>query len=233
MSYEYYMFFLIGGIMTFVGMMVGNRLKSKFQRYSSIPLSSGLSGKQVAEAMLRHFNVYGVQIVQGQGFLSDHYNPATKTVSLSPEVYQGRSIAAAAVAAHEVGHAVQHDQAYSMLQFRSAIVPVVSFAAQYQQWAILAAFMVSASSPASSWILLAAIGLFMITTLFAFVTLPVEFDASNRALVWLERTGIAQGKEYEGARDALKWAAMTYVVAALSSLVSLIYLILRYMSRRN
>lgn len=233
MSYEYYMFFLIGGLMTFAGMLVGNRLKSKFRKYSQIPLSSGLSGHQVAEAMLRHYNVYGVQIIQGQGFLSDHYNPVNKTVSLSPEVYQGRSIAAAAVAAHEVGHAIQHDQAYSMLQLRSAIVPVVNFAAQFQQWAILGAFMISASSPASSWILLAAIGLFMITTLFTLITLPVEFDASNRALKWLDNTGIAKGKEYDGAKDALKWAAMTYVVAALSSLVSLLYLVMRYMSRRN
>lgn len=233
MSYEYYLFFIIGGLMTFVGMLVGNRLKSKFQKYSQMPLSSGLSGNQVAEAMLRHYNVYGVQIIQGQGFLSDHYNPVNKTVSLSPEVYQGRSIAAAAVAAHEVGHAIQHDQAYSMLQLRSAIVPVVSFAARYQQWAILAAFMVSASSPAGSWILLAAIGLFLITTVFTLITLPVEFDASKRALKWLDNSGIAKGREYDGAKDALKWAAMTYVVAALSSLVSLIYLIMRYMSRRN
>lgn len=219
-------YFIIAGLMSVIGMMISSRLKAKFQQYSRMGLRSGMSGREVAEAMLRHFGIHDVKIVEGQGFLSDHYNPMTKTVSLSPEVYHGRSVASAAVAAHECGHAVQHAQSYVWLKFRSAIVPIVKVAASAQQYLLLFAvgmFGVG-SNPTLIWITIAT---FAITALFSFITLPVEFDASRRALIWLDDTGVAHGAEYTGAKDALKWAAMTYVAAALSALVILLYLILR------
>jgi len=185
-----------------------------------------MSGKDVAEKMLSFYNIRDVKVIEGQGYLSDHYNPLTKTVALSPEVYQGRSVSAAAVAAHECGHAVQHDTAYAMLKLRSAIVPVVKVASMASQFLLMFAFMLANTFPS---LLLITIIAFAITCLFSLITLPVEFDASKRALVWLDQSGTAQGEEYEGAKDALKWAAMTYVSAALSSLVMLIFLILRYM----
>ena len=223
----YWGYIIVAGILSVIGMLISSRLKSKFKKYGQMPLRSGMSGREVAEAMLHHFNITDVRIVQGQGMLTDHYNPLTKTVSLSPAVYQGRSVAAAAVAAHECGHAVQHAQAYAWLQLRSTLVPVVNFAAMAQQYLLLAAFLLFNSFPQ---LMLVTIIAFAITTAFAFVTLPVEFDASRRALVWLNSSGIAQGREYDGAKDALWWAAMTYVSAALSSLVMLLYLILRYSS---
>ena len=222
---EYYVYMAIAGVLSIVGFFVSNRLKSKFQHYSQVGLRNGLSGREIAEAMLRHYQIHDVKVVMGQGFLSDHYNPLTKTVALSPAVYEGRSVAAAAVAAHECGHAVQHATAYSMLQMRSALVPVVNIAARAQQWLLLAAFLLLSSMPG---LLLLAIISFAITTLFAFVTLPVEFDASRRALAWLDSSGMTHGAEHDGAKDALWWAAMTYVSAALSSLVMLVYLVLRY-----
>ncbi len=225
----YYGYYLIAGLLSMVGMWVSSRLKSKFEKYSRMPLSSGMSGAEVAEKMLRDYGIRDVQIVQGQGVLTDHYHPVKKVVSLSPEVYQGRSVAAAAVAAHECGHAVQHAEAYAMLQVRSALVPVVQIAATAQQWLLILAFMLLNTFPG---LMLLAIGTFLVTTLFAFVTLPVEFDASRRALVWLDQSGMAGGAEYEGAKDALWWAAMTYVAAALSSLVMLLYMILRYSNSR-
>lgn len=216
---------LIGG-MSLIGMVISGRLKSKFQKYAQVPLRSGMSGKEVAEAMLRHYGINDVQIVQGQGFLSDHYNPMKKVISLSPQVYQGRSVAAAAVAAHECGHAVQHDTSYAWLKMRSALVPVVSLAARSQQWLLLAALFAGGLSfnNVLLWVCIAA---FAVTALFSFITLPVEFDASKRALVWLDETGVAQGAEFEGAKDALWWAAMTYVSAALSSLMMLLWLVLQ------
>ncbi|MCP3930397.1 MAG: zinc metallopeptidase [Bacteroidetes bacterium] len=222
---DYYGYMGIALVLSLVGMFVSGRLKSKFKKYSQVGIRSGMSGRDVAEAMLRHYNIHNVQIVEGRGFLSDHYNPLTKTVSLSPNVYQGRSIAAAAVAAHECGHAVQHDTAYAMLQLRSALVPVVNIAARAQQWLLLIAFMMLNTMPSLMLITIAA---FAATTIFSFLTLPVEFDASRRALAWLDQSGVTQGTEYDGAKDALWWAAMTYVSAALSSLVMLLYLILRY-----
>lgn len=221
----YYGYMIVAGILSLVGMFVSMRLRSKFNKYSQVGLRNGLSGKEIAEAMLRHYNIYDVRVVMGEGFLSDHYNPATKTVALSPAVYDGRSVAAAAVAAHECGHAVQHATAYSMLQVRSAIVPVVQVAAQAQQWLLLGAFLLLNQFPA---LMLITIIAFAITTAFSFITLPVEFDASRRALVWLDETGMATGAEHDGAKDALWWAAMTYVSAALSALVMLVYLVLRY-----
>lgn len=200
--------------------MVGAVLKSKFKKYSQVPTSAGLTGKEVAEKMLRDNNVHGVQVVSVPGMLTDHYNPLKKTVNLSPEVYGGRSVAAAAVAAHECGHAVQHARAYMWLQMRSTLVPVVSFTSMWMQWVLLAGFFLLQFSIIPLTI---GVALFAMTTLFAFITLPVEFDASNRALVWLENTRMTTVQEHDQAKDALKWAAMTYVVAALSSLGMLLY----------
>ena len=226
-SPEYMIYMVLTGVLSFVGMLVSNRLKSKFKHYSQVGLRNGMSGKEIAAEMLRHYNIHDVQIVQGEGFLSDHYNPMTKTVSLSPAVFAGRTVAAAAVAAHECGHAVQHDTAYSMLKFRSAIVPFVKVASTAQQWLLVIALMMVGTFPS---LLLIVIAAFAVTTLFSFVTLPVEFDASRRALVWLDESGVTQGEEHDGAKDALWWAAMTYVSAALSSLIVLLYLVLRYSS---
>ncbi len=224
---EYMLYMLVAGGLSMIGMFVSNRLKSKFNKYSKIGIRSGMSGQEVARTMLEHYNLPTIQIKQGKGFLSDHYNPMTKTVTLSPAVFQGRNIAAAAVAAHECGHAVQHDTAYSMLTLRSALVPYVKFASIAQQWLLIFALMFLGSFPQ---LLLIVIAAFAITTVFSFITLPVEFDASRRALVWLDESGVTEGAEYDGAKDALWWAAMTYVSAALSSLLILIYLIFRYAS---
>ena len=221
-------YYIVAGILSAVGMIISGRLKSKFKKYAQVGLSSGMSGAQVAQQMLDHYNVQGVKIVEGQGFLSDHYNPGTKTVALSPDVYRGQSVAAAAVAAHEVGHAIQHDTNYAMLALRSKLVPVVKVASVAQQWLLMGALMLASTVPS---LLLIAMIAFAVTTVFSFLTLPVEFDASKRALVYLDQSGIARGGEYEGAKDALWWAAMTYVAAALSALVILIYLALRFMGR--
>lgn len=219
-------YFIIAGVFSVIGMIISGRLRSKFSYYSQMPVRSGMSGAEIAESMLRHYGIRDVKIVEGQGFLSDHYNPLSKTVSLSPDVYHGRSVAAAAVSAHECGHAVQHATAYSMLQLRSAMVPVVSVASGLQQYLLL--FALGAFGVASSnLLLLITIGVFGVTTLFSLVTLPVEFDASKRALAWLDQSNVARGQEYDGAKDALWWAAMTYVSAALSALVTLLYLIMR------
>jgi Zn-dependent membrane protease YugP len=225
-------YYLIAGVMFIVGMIVSNRLKAKFKEYSQIGLRNGMSGKEIAEQMLRDNNIYDVKVQPSSGFLSDHYNPQDKTVNLSPEVYNGRSISAAAVAAHECGHAVQHATAYSMLQFRSAIVPLVNISTTLSQWIILAGLgmLFGGSNPT---ILLIGIVLFAVTTLFTIVTLPVEYDASNRALKWLERTGMTTSAEHDKAADALKWAARTYVVAAVSSVATLLYYILLFMNSRD
>jgi len=226
MNADYMIFNILALVMSGIGYLIQNVLKSKFTHYSGIALRSGQSGKDIAEKMLRYYNIHDVRVLESQGFLSDHYNPADKTVNLSPDVYHGRSISSAAVAAHECGHAVQHDTSYAMLQLRSKLVPAVKVASMAQQFLLLFAFMLANTFPT---LLLITIIAFMVTTLFSIITLPVEFDASNRALVWLNETGSAQGSEYDGAKDALKWAAMTYVAAALSSLVMLVFLILRYM----
>jgi uncharacterized protein len=214
-----------------LGFIVQRILISKMKKYGSQFISRGMSGKQIAEAMLRYYNISGVQVIEGQGMLTDHYNPATKTVSLSPDVFHGQSIMSAAVAAHECGHAVQHDTAYSMLQLRSKLVPAVQVASFGLQWLMLASFIFANQFPQ---MMLLTIGLFAMTTLFSVITLPVEFDASRRALVWLNNQSVLRdGPEMEGGRDALHWAAMTYVVAALSSIVMLVYLILQYMGMRR
>ena len=221
----YYGYMIFGGLLSVIGVVVSARLRTKFAKYSRIPIRSGMSGREIAEAMLHHYGIHDVKVVQGQGFLTDHYNPMSKTVSLSLNVYNGRTIAAAAVAAHECGHAVQHDQGYQMLKVRSAMVPVVQLSANLQQFLLLIAFFTLSSMPQ---IMLLTIIVFAVTTLFSFVTLPVEFDASRRALVWLDNSGITRGEENEGAKDALWWAAMTYVAAALTALLMLLYLIFRY-----
>lgn len=226
MSISYWV--LIGAI-ALVGFLVQSRLKSKFHKYSQVGLSNGLSGYQVAMNMLSHYGIHDVQVVPGEGFLTDHYNPQTKTVQLSPEVYSGRSVAAASIAAHECGHAVQHETGYAMLRLRSALVPVVKIAAVAQQWGFLAAMLFLGSFPQLLLIVIIAMA---ITTLFSLITLPVEFDASHRALVWLDNTGTTHGMEYDYAKDSLKWAAMTYLVAALSSVAMLVYFILSYFSRQ-
>jgi uncharacterized protein len=208
-----------------IGGLISSRLKSKFEHYSQIRLMNGKSGREVAEAMLRHYGIMDVKVVSVPGFLSDHYNPMDKTVNLSPDVFEGRTIASAAVAAHECGHAVQHATAYSMLKMRSAIVPIVNIASTGLQFAMAIAFMTLSSMPQ---IMLITILLFAVTTAFSLITLPVEFDASNRAMAWLKESNMAVGEENDGVKDALWWAAMTYVSAALSSLVMLVYLIFRY-----
>ncbi len=215
-----------------IGSAVSSRLKSKFREYGEVPLSSGMSGKEVAEKMLRDNGIYDVQVNASDGFLSDHYNPADKTVNLSPDVYSGRSISAAAVAAHECGHAVQHATAYSMLQFRSAMVPIVKVSTTLGQWVLLAGAGFYFGQ-GNQTLLLIGIILFAATTLFSLVTLPVEYDASNRALVWLENTGLTSRQEHDQAKDALKWAARTYVVAAIASLAQLLYFISIFMNRRD
>lgn len=209
--------------------LVSARLKSRFKKYSKVGLRSGLSGREVAEKMLRESDVEGVRVISTPGRLTDHYNPVDKTVNLSPEVYSGRSVAAAAVAAHECGHAIQHDRAYAFLQMRSKLVPIISVSSRYMQWVLLAGILLIQTFPA---VLLAGIIMFALTTLFSFITLPVEFDATRRALAWLTDSGMAVGEEYSNAKDALKWAALTYVVAALASLGTLLYYIMIF-TRRN
>ncbi|WP_018675849.1 zinc metallopeptidase [Riemerella columbina] len=214
-------YILIGAIML-ASWFVSSRLKSKFEHYSKVHLSNGLSGKEVAEKMLRDHNIYDVQVISTPGQLTDHYNPTNKTVNLSEAVYMQHNAAAAAVAAHECGHAVQHAVGYSMLQLRSKMVPIVSIASRLNQFILMAGIMVMIYS--GNKILLAiGVALFAVTTLFAFVTLPVEYDASNRALKWLKSTNTVTPNEYKGSADALKWAARTYVVAAIGSLAQLIY----------
>jgi Zn-dependent membrane protease YugP len=225
-------YIVITVLFSVVGMVISRRLKSKFAYYASQPLHNARSGAEVAASMLRHYGIDDVRIVEGQGYLTDHYNPANRTITLSPEVYRGRHIAAAAVAAHECGHAVQHQQAYAWLQMRSAMVPVVSFAARAQQYLLLFALGAFGLNGNTTLVML-TIAAFAVTTLFSLVTLPVEFDASRRALAWLDGSQFVRGQEYDGAKDALWWAAMTYVVAALSSLVILIYLLLSLAGNRD
>jgi len=212
----------------FIGFMilswiVSAVLKSKFKKYSKVALDNGMSGREVAERMLRDYGIFDVKVVSVEGHLSDHYNPLNKTVNLSPEVFSGRSISAAAVAAHECGHAVQHSTAYAWLNFRSKLVPAVSFSSKWVQWILLAGILLVNTFPA---LLLAGIVLFALTTFFSFVTLPVEINASQRALAWLSNAGITSYQNHDMAQDALKWAAYTYVVAALGSLATLLYYIM-------
>ena len=220
--------YIIAGIFMLLGFLVQGRLKSKFKKYSKSTLGNGLSGREIAEKMLIDNNIHDVKVVSVPGMLSDHYNPLKKTVNLSEGVYNQRSTAAAAVAAHECGHALQHAQQYSFLQLRSALVPAVKIGTSLGQWVILAGLIMMQFPQ----ILLVGILMFAATTLFSLITLPVEFDASRRALVWLEASRTTNAREQEEAKDALKWAAMTYVVAALASIATLAYYVLIYMNRR-
>ena len=210
-----------------ISMLISGTLKSRFSRYSQVALRSGLSGREVAEKMLRDYGVSNVKVTSVNGFMTDHYNPATRTVNLSAEVFTGHSVAAAAVAAHECGHAVQHHTAYQWLTLRSKLVPAVQFSSSIVQWILLAGVLMINTFPQ---LLLGGIILFGLTTLFALVTLPVEFDASRRALVWMENAGITGLQEQVMAKDALKWAAMTYVVAALASIAMLVQYVLIFLS---
>lgn len=227
------LFLLIAvGIISFI---VQWRFKSKFKQYSEIALSSGLSGRDIAEKMLADNGITDVQIISVEGQLTDHYNPANKTVNLSPEVYHGKSVAAAAVAAHECGHAVQHAKAYSWLQFRSSMVPVVNVASTLVQWTLMIGVLLIAFS-GNYMVLTVGVAALAIVTFFSFVTLPVEFDASNRALAWLNANGAVMAgnsEEHDQAKDALWWAAMTYVVAALGSLATLLYYASILFNRRD
>jgi Zn-dependent membrane protease YugP len=230
-SPDYMIYTVLGIALSLVGMLISGRLKSKFEQYSQVGMRNGLTGKEIAESMLRYYNISDVQVVSVQGMLTDHYNPANKTVNLSEGVYNSPSVAAAAVAAHECGHAVQHAEAYAFLKMRSAIVPAVKVASTANQILLPIALFMLGSFP--SLMLICIIGL-AITAIFSLITLPVEFDASRRALAWMGSSGKASGSgELEGAKDALWWAAMTYVASALSSLVMLVFLILRYTGSRE
>jgi Zn-dependent membrane protease YugP len=220
---------LAGAIMLF-SWLVSSRLKSKFEHYSKLQLQNGMSGAEIAQKMLADNGIYDVRVISTPGQLTDHYNPVDKTVNLSEAVYNQRNAAAAAVAAHECGHAVQHAVGYEWLQMRSKLVPIVSVASGFVQWILLAGILMIKTFPS---LLLIGIIIFAATTLFSIVTLPVEYDASNRALAWLKTKNMLNRAEYDGAEDSLKWAARTYVVAALGSIATLLYYVSLYMGGRK
>lgn len=223
-------YMLLAGIIMLASWLVSSRLKSKFEHYSKLHLQNGMSGAEIAEKMLADHGIRDVRVISTPGRLTDHYNPTDKTVNLSEAVYNQRNAAAAAVAAHECGHAVQHAQAYQWLTLRSQLVPIVSVASNFVQWILLAGILMIKVFPA---LLLVGIVIFAATTLFTVITLPVEYDASNRALAWLKNKHMLNQAEYNGAEDSLKWAARTYVVAALGSIGTLLYYISIYMGRRE
>lgn len=226
-------YYLIGGLFALLSSLVSKRLKKKFDKYSHLELRNGLSGIEIAQKMLRDHDIHDVRVVSVEGVLTDHYNPRNKTVNLSRAVHQGRNAAAAAVSAHEVGHAIQHARAYRWLTMRSRLVPMVNISSKFSQWVIMGGFALMASNQMGEMVLLGGIVLFGIGTLFSLVTLPVEYDASNRALVWMKEEHIVTEEEYSGAKDALKCAARTYLVAALGSLATLGYYIMKFMQARN
>jgi Zn-dependent membrane protease YugP len=217
-------YILIGGV-ALVSWLVSNQLKSKFTKYSKTRLQNGMSGAEIAEKMLSDHGIYDVKVLSTPGRLTDHYNPKDKTVNLSEAVYNERNAAAAAVAAHECGHAVQHAQAYSWLQMRSQLVPIVSVSSGMSQWLVIGGLVLGAASGLGLgwWVAVAGLAMMGFATLFSFITLPVEYDASNRALAWLENKHMVSREEYKGAEDALKWAARTYLVAAIGALANLVY----------
>ncbi len=227
MNINIWIIFIVFMILSWIVSLV---LKSKFKKYAKIPLDNGMSGREVAERMLRDQGISGVRVECVEGQLTDHYNPVDKTINLSPDVYNGRNISAAAVAAHECGHAVQHSTAYAWLGFRSKLVPAVSFTSKWVQWILLAGILLVNIFP---MLLLTGIVLFALTTIFSFITLPVEINASQRALAWLSNAGITSFENHDKAKDALKWAAYTYVVAALGSLATLLYYIMIFLGVRR
>ena len=232
-------YYLIIGLSMLVSWLVSARLKSKFEHYSQVHLRNGMSGKEIAEKMLRDNGIHDVQVISVPGQLTDHYNPANKTVNLSEGVYMQRNAAAAAVAAHECGHAVQHAVGYSMLQLRSKLVPIVSISSNLMQFVLIAGIVLMGATQTienpngNTTVLAIGVAMFAMTTLFAFVTLPVEYDASNRAMKWLKDTGTVTSEEYVGVKDSLTWAARTYLVAALGSLAQLLYWASMLMGRRD
>lgn len=222
--------YVIVALIAVAGMFVQWQLKSKFEKYAKTPLSSNMTGREVAEQMLADHGIYDVKVTNIPGELTDHYNPLKKTVNLSQSVYAQRNAAAAAVAAHEVGHAVQHARQYSWLEIRSALVPVVSYTSNFLHWVLLAGILLIQVFP---FLLLAGIVMFALTTVFSFITLPVEYDASNRAIAWMRDKRIVNASELKLSEDALKWAARTYVIAAIGSLATLLYYIAIFMGRRR
>ena len=223
--------FFISLLFVGISMVVSMILKSRFAAYSKIPLSSRLTGREVAEKMLRESGIYDVKVTSVQGFLTDHYNPINKTINLSPEVYNNNSVASADIAAHETGHAVQHASSYAWLNLRSQLVPAVQFSSTIVNWILFIGVLMASSG--NSTLLLVGIALFALTVLFSLVTLPVEFDASRRALAWLQHTNVTNQEEYPKAKNALTWAAMTYVVAALAAVVTLIQYVMVYLGGRD
>ena len=225
------LYYVILGAIFLASWLVSNRLQSKFAHYSQVQLRNGMSGKEIAEKMLHDNGIYDVKVIHVPGQLTDHYNPIDKTVNLSEAVYNQRNAAAAAVAAHECGHAVQHAQAYAWLNLRSKLVPAVNISSKLSNILIIVGFVLGAAAKMGFgyWIAVAGVALFAISTAFAFITLPVEYDASNRALAWLKSKNMVTREEYAGAEDSLKWAARTYVVAALGSLAQLLYWVFRLM----
>ena len=221
-----YTYWIIFGVFMLLSWLVGNQLKARIRKYSRIPTAYGQTGREIAEKMLRDSGISDVAVISTEGELSDHYNPAKNTVNLSKDVYYGNSIASAAIAAHECGHAIQHAKAYAPLKFRSAMVPVVSFASRWVQWILLAGILMVEIFPN---LLLAGIVLFALTTLFSLITLPVEINASQRALAWLNNSGITTYQTHPQAQDALRWAAYTYVIAALASLATLMYFVMIFL----
>ena len=225
------LYYVILGAIFLASWLVSNRLQSKFTHYSQVQLRNGMSGKEIAEKMLHDNGIYDVKVTHVPGQLTDHYNPIDKTVNLSEAVYNQRNAAAAAVAAHECGHAVQHTQTYAWLNLRSKLVPAVNISSNLSNILIIVGFVLGAAAKMGFgyWIAVAGVALFAISTAFAFITLPVEYDASNRALAWLKSKNMVTREEYAGAEDSLKWAARTYVVAALGSLAQLLYWVFRLM----
>jgi len=228
-------YYILIGAIALVSWAVSSKLKSKFKKYSQVHLRNGMSGKEIAEKMLSDNGIYDVEVISTPGQLTDHYNPKNKTVNLSESVYNQRNAAAAAVAAHECGHAVQHAKAYSWLTMRSQLVPIVSVSSGMSQWLIIGGLVLggAAGMGLGWWVAAAGVLLMGIATVFSFITLPVEYDASNRALAWLENKHMVSGEEHAAAEDALKWAARTYLVAAIGALASLLYWALQVFGGRD
>lgn len=224
-------YIVIAGAFGLLSMFISNRLKSKFKKYSKVHLRNGMSGAEIAEKMLADHGIQDVKVVSTPGMLTDHYNPANKTVNLSEGVYGQRHASAAAVAAHECGHAVQHAKAYSWLKMRSNLVPILNVTSRFSMWIIFGGLMLMGTTAIGGTIAWIGVALYGIGTMFSFITLPVEYDASNRALAWLKNKNMVSQEEYAGAEDALKWAARTYVVAAIGALATLLYFAMRVASR--
>ena len=229
-------FYIIIGVIALASWVVSNTLKNKFKKYSKVHLRNGMSGAEIAEKMLADHGIRDVKVVSTAGMLTDHYDPRNKTVNLSAGVYSQRNAAAAAVAAHEVGHAVQHAQAYEWLTMRSKLVPMVSVSSRFSQWLVIGGLILGAASDNTGigfYIAIVGLGFMALATAFSFITLPVEYDASNRALAWLKNKNMVSQQEYAGSKDALKWAARTYLVAALGSLAMLLYWALQVLGSRD